>query len=193
MDLSVAKTTEAKKLKVTNSELVFADLLSLGYSEEDAYIISHPEDLAVNIQTQRDNRKDVTSRAKFRQLCEIRRTRNSNYLATPQEANDVSLIDGEDVAKEILLSAKKQPVGSKERADLMAKYNDIRKDNENEVENVTDAINFYLPIKCHQCPLLMAYNTWKKENQEREIRPVEMEGVIRNANKVIKAVEQLTE
>ena len=49
---------------------------------------------------------------------------------------------------------------------------------------------FAFPIKCYQCPLLYAYNEYRKENGEKEVRPVEMEGIIKKAEKIIKKAEK---
>lgn len=185
MELSLSKKNEAKKLKATTNELVFADLLSIGYSEEDAYTIAYPGDAMLSLQVQKGNRKDITGKAGFKQLCETRRVKNSSYLSVPSNTEELELIDSDEVAKEILLSAKKQPVGSKERAELFAKYNEIRTKNEQIAEEATDAIQFYLPIKCHQCPLFFAYNEFRKEQEIKEIRPVEMEHIIRAAHRII--------
>lgn len=186
MELSLSKTNEAKKLKATTAELVFADLLSIGYSEEDAYIIAYPDDQALSLQLQRSNRKDIVGKTRFKQLCDIRRNKNSSYLSAPSDVLDVELVGAEEVAKEILLSAKKQPLGSKERADLFAKYNEIRAKNEQVVEDSTDSINFSLPLKCNQCPLLYAYNQMLEEQGENKMRPVEMDRVLRLADKIIR-------
>lgn len=186
MELSLSKTNEAKKLKASVAEIVMADLLSLGYSEEDAYTIAYPDDVALSMQLQRSNRKDIVSKTRFKQLCEVRRNKNASYLSAPSNVLDVELVGAEEVAKEILLAAKKQPVGSKERADLFAKYNEIRAKNEQVVEDSTDSINFALPLKCNQCPLLYAYNQMLEEQGDNKIRPVEMERVLRLADKIIR-------
>ena len=110
--------------------------------------------------------------------------------AAPVSLDEVELVGTEEVLKEILRSAKQQPVGSKERADLYAKYNDIKKENEQGTEDETDVINFYFPAKCSQCPLLYAYNEEAKKckNEKGEIiRPVEMGRVIKLSHKIIQA------
>lgn len=188
MELSLQRMKEARSLKATIGEVIFADLLSIGYSEEDAYAVAYPMDAALSIRMRKTNRESIVRTPRFRILCDERRKKNETYLSVPHTSKDLDLISAEDVAKEILMSAKAQPVGSKERADLMAKYNDIRKDNEQVVENVTDAIHFYLPVKCHQCPLFTAYNLWKAEKGKKELQPVEMDGIIREGDKIIKRI-----
>ena len=179
MELSKAKQNEAKKLNVTTQYMVMADLMAIGYSEEDAYTIAYPENEAMSVQQNTGVRTNIIESAKlkivtfqiismmnkklivlakFKKLLEARRTRVKDGIATPIQLEEVELVGTEEVLKEILRSAKQQPVGSKERADLYAKYNDIRKENEQGTEDETDTINFMFPLKCNQCPLLFAYN-----------------------------------
>lgn len=190
MELSKTKQNEAKKLNVTTQYMVMADLMAIGYSEEDAYTIAYPENEAMSVQQNTGVRTNIIESAKFKKLLEARRTRVKEGIATPIQLEEVELVGTEEVLKEILRSAKQQPVGSKERADLYAKYNDIRKENEQGTEDETDTINFMFPLKCNQCPLLFAYNEeMKKCNNEKGdiIRPVEMNRVIKLAHRIIQA------
>lgn len=190
MELSKQKQTEAKKLNVSIQYLVFADLLAIGYSEQDAYTIAYPENEALAKQQNDSIRKSIVESAKFKKLLDNRKQRVKDGVATPVDLEDVELVGTEEVLKEILRSAKQQPVGSKERADLYAKYNDIKKENEQGTEDVTDDIKFHFPLKCSQCPLLYAYNEEMKKNIDDKgniIRPVEMARVIKLSQTIIKA------
>ena len=167
-----------------------ADLMAIGYSEEDAYTIAYPENEAMSVQQNTGIRTNIIESSKFKKLLEARRTRVKEGIATPIQLEEVELVGTEEVLKEILRSAKQQPVGSKERADLYAKYNDIRKENEQGTEDETDTINFMFPLKCNQCPLLFAYNEEMKKctNEKGDIiRPVEMNRVIKLAHRIIQA------
>ena len=189
MDLSPQKVKEAKKLNVTIQYLVYADLMSIGYSENDAYIIAYPENTALSAQQNKSIRDTIINSAKFKKLLEDRRTRVKEGIATPVSLEEVELVGSEEVLKEILRSAKQQPVGSKERADLYAKYNDIKKECEQVQNDETDNINFMLPLKCSQCPLLYAYNYYLKEHGEKEVRPVEMNAIMSLTHKIIQAAK----
>ena len=187
MELSSTKTKEAKKLNVTVEYLVFADLLSVGYSETDAYLIAYPENIALSEQQNNSIRKNIIESAKFKKLLESRRSRVKEGIATPVSLDEVELVGTEEVLKEVLRSAKQQPVGSKERADLYAKYNDIKKESEQMGNDATDNINFFLPLKCNQCPLLYAYNDYLRRNNLKEVRPVEMGRIMLLSHKIIQA------
>ena len=196
MELSKTKQNEAKKFNVTTQYMVMADLMAIGYSDEDAYTIAYPENEALSVQQNTGVRTNIIESSKFKKLLEARRTRVKEGIATPIQLEDVELVGTEEVLKEILRSAKQQPIGSKERADLYAKYNDIKKDNEQGTDDETDAVNFFFPIKCNQCPLLFAYNEeMKKCTNEKDniIRPVEMNRVIKLAKRIIQASKDAEE
>jgi len=190
MELSKQKQTEAKKLNVTLQYLVMADLMAIGYIEEDAYAIAFQENEALAIQQNNSIRQNIIESAKFKKLLDNRKQRVKDGSATPVSLDEVELVGTEEVLKEILRSAKQQPIGSKERADLYAKYHDLKKENEQGTEDDTDAISFFFPAKCSQCPLLYAYNEEMKKCKDEKgniIRPVEMGRVIKLSKKIIQA------
>lgn len=187
MELSRQKITEAKKLGVTVQYMVMADLMAVGYNEEDAYTLAFPENTMLSVKQNKGIRTNITESAKFRRLAEERRNRVKEGMATPSTLDDLELVGTEEVLKEILRSARQQPVGSKERADLYAKYNDIRKDSDAGIEDDTERINFYLPMKCDRCPLLTAYNEYARKKGGTEVQPVDMGRVLRLAQTIIQA------
>jgi hypothetical protein len=190
MELSKQKITEAKKLNVTVQYLVMADLMSIGYSESDAYTIAFTENQALAAKQNNSIRTNIVESVKFKKLLENRQSRVKEGIAAPISLDDVELVGTEEVLKEILRSAKQQPVGSKERADLYAKYNDIKKESEQGGKDNTDTINFVFPLKCNQCPLLYSYNEEVKKCKDETgkiIRPVEIGRVIRLSRKIIQA------
>ena len=189
MELSKQKETEAKKLGCTTNYLVLADLMAVGYNEQDAYCIAYPENAALSVQQNNGIRDNIIESAKFKKLLEQRRGRVKDGVAAPVLLDEVELVGTEEVMKEILRSAKQQPLGSKERADLFAKYNDIKTKNEAVSDETMDAVSFVFPLKCNQCPLLYSYNEFVKKNGIREVKPVEMDRIMRLSRKIIQAAE----
>ena len=193
MDLSPQKIKEAKNLGVTVNELVFADLLSLGYMKNDAYAIAYPESLGANVQRVRQERDRVMAKVSFQNLCEERRKHNASRLEFSGDTSDIELIDNEMTAREILKIARQMPENSKERGEMFMKYADLTRKNDQKTEEMTEAINFYFPVKCNQCPLLSAWNEWQADRgkKDSEVRPIEMEAVIRAARPIMeKAIEK---
>lgn len=153
MELSPNRMKEAKKMGFPIGTIVMCDLIAIGYSEPDAYTIAYPENAALSVQRNNAIRETITGSQKFKKLLGARITQLKNGVGFASTLEDTELVGTEDVLKEILRSARHQPMGSKERADLFAKYNDIRQETDQGIDEGFDAINFYLPIKCNQCPL----------------------------------------
>ena len=185
MEVSQALQKQASKLNVPVAYILIADMMSIGYSEQDAYTIAYPENAALSPVQNKNTRESILRSGKFKRVYEERMIRIKSGVATPTGTEDVELVGSEQVLKEILRSARSQPVGSKERAELFAKYNDIRQESENVQESVTDNISFVLPLKCNQCPLLKAYNDEMKKGGKRQLRPEEMSRVMALVNKEI--------
>lgn len=163
MELSTQKEKEAKKLNVPLSYLVLSDLMAIGYSEQDAYALAYPENAALSVQRNNNIRSTIVGSPKFRKLLSTRVAEIKTRIGVSLVSEDIELMNTEEVMKEILRSAKHQPVGSKERADLFAKYNDIRRDSEQGVDDDFESVSFYFPLKCHMCPLKL--NADKKEKR----------------------------
>lgn len=171
---------QATKLGGTVQYMIMADLMAVGYSEADAYMIAYPENAALSVQQNKSLRESITRSGKFKRVYDARHTLIRAGVLTPSNNDDIELVGTEEVLKEILKAAMAQPTGSKERADLYAKYNDIRQVSSQVVDEVTDNIQFVLPLKCRQCPLFESYNEALKERGEKEMTSDEMMRVLSN-------------
>lgn len=187
MELSQSFQKTAKKMNVTTQYIILADLISIGYSEIDAYSIAYPENESLSAQQNKGIRENILKSAKFKKVLDERMNYIKSGVAIPVPVEDVELVDSDIILKEILRSAKNQPIGSKERADLFAKYNDIKRENEQSVIDDSDNISFFFPLKCNQCPLLYAYNDYMKKHGENGLKPVEMDRIMRLSKTIIKA------
>ena len=172
-------------MKVPVNYIVMADLISLGYSENDAYTISYPENAALSAQQNRNIREQIVLSEKFKKVLE-KKMDESNVSGHGDE-----LMGKEQTARLIMQAAMKQPADSKERIEGLMKFSDLMGYKKDEVDaDPNDTITFAFPIKCYQCPLLHSYNEFRKENGSKEIRPVEMERIIRLADGIIKKAEK---
>ena len=168
----------AKRMKVEPEMIVFADFLFLGYHEVEAYLMAYPNDESLSLSMQKRKRKNIICSNKFKEICRERLEQFERTLSLPNDISEIELIGSEEVAKEILKTAKHQTPGSKERADLYAKYYEIIKDamiNAPESTDETGDINIHFPTKCNECLFLIIYNKhWKrylKEHEGEEIEP----------------------
>lgn len=190
MEISVPKRTEAKKLGHERVEdLVYADLRVLGYSENDAFNIAFSGiygGLAGNAYASAC--KGVANDRKIKRLIAKRMEQHKEVASLLTD--DEELMDKTKTARLIMQAAMKQPYDSKERIEGLMKFADImgykREDAE---ESGEEAIHFFFPLKCNQCPLLMAYNEFVRANSGREVRPIEMNAIIARSQPLIEQAQ----
>ena len=190
MKLSKNKENEAKRLGIKPEWLIAADLITLGYTEDDAYEISHSRISMTKSALQNDNiKREMFNSPVFKKALEARmeaHRANASVIGT-----DAELIDKTQTAKLIMSAAMKQSPDSKERIEGLMKYADIMGYKRDDVEaGIDESISFFLPLKCDQCPLLKAYNNEQKKNGGETIRPVEMGHVIKMAQAVIEKAKK---
>lgn len=149
---------EAKRLNIPVQTLVMADLMSIGYSKQDAYGIAYSTNASYSQSRNKSIRDSIVETDAFDELLQQRATIHTGVSTNP---DDVEMITEMDVAKDILASAKKQPIGSKDRADLMSRYYDIVK-KIGASSDGQESVKVWLPLTCHICPFYKS-----KVNQDR--------------------------
>ena len=185
MNLSKNKLNEAKRLGIKPEWLSAADLITVGYTEDDAFEISHSRISMTKSALQNDNiKREMLGSPVFRKALEARMEAHRENAAVI--GTDSELIDKTQTAKLIMRAAMKQPNYSKERIEGLMKYADIMGYKKDDVEaGIDESISFFLPLKCDQCPLLKAYNKEQERQGGDTIRPVEMGRVIGMAKDII--------
>lgn len=183
--VSKAKKTEAAKLGITQQQLVMADLMCVGYSEEEAYCAVNPDKWHMSEDRITREAKLETEKPNFKKAYAERiALHKENGISMDGVLAADELLDKRSTAKLILNAALKQPANSKERIEGLMKYSDLMRYKSDEVEgSTTDTIHFFLPMKCGQCPLLKNYN----EKAESPIRPDEMGRIIKDNEKSAEA------
>ena len=146
-EYSNALRKEARQHNVPVQTLIMADLMSIGYNKSDAYFIAYNPRVYTSpqIKIQRDAIAETDA---FEELMQQRAQSHRDISVKTEE---VEMISDVDVAKDILTSARKQPIGSKDRADLMAKYYDITKKIGMSSDG-DETVKVWLPLTCHICP-----------------------------------------
>jgi len=190
MNLSKNKLNEAKRLGIKPEWLIAADLITIGYTEDDAYEISHSRISMTKSALQNDNiKREMLGSPVFRKAIEARMEAHRENAATAGTGDE--LIDKTQTAKLIMRAAMKQPNDSKERIEGLMKYADIMGYKKDDVEaGIDESISFFLPLKCDMCPLLKAYNKEMERQGGGTVRPVEMGHVIETAKSDIEKAKE---
>lgn len=157
--------TEANSFGVSVSELVMADLITLGYTKMDAFFVAFP-DYQTKSPLQAKNVMDsVVKEDKFKLLVKQRaKEKNGTH---GNETSD-ELMSKQTAAREIMNVAQSLPVGSKERGEMFVKYVEMLRKNDESVDAGNDHISYYLPLTCSKCTLYKDFEAKRKEKEETE-------------------------
>lgn len=188
MDVSKNLEDKAKKYGASVRDLIMADLVGIGYTENDAYAIAYNGVMPMQVYQVREAREKILKKAGYKRALSARLEQQGMNEHLPVDGED-ELIDKRKTAKLIMNAALKQPNDSKERIEGLMKYADImgyKRDVED--SDATESISFFFPLKCNQCPLLIAYND--AASKKDEIRPVEMGRIIEMAQPIMKKAKK---
>ena len=132
--------------------LIMADLMAIGYTENEAYNIAYSENASLakaqNIQI-RDN---IVHAVGFTDLLSDRR-KAIKGVDTPLSDGSPSQMTKDDVARQLKAQIDLLPDGSKEKADVLMKYADLfamkKEEKKGEEEEI---IRIWMPLTCDICP-----------------------------------------
>lgn len=166
MELSKRIIKEAKKYAIDPATLVMADLITIGYTPNEAYDIVYQENAVLNFQQNQSIREGITKSGRFKEMVNDRIESLRSRLPL-KDNEDMELMSTEDAAKQVLKAAQMLPEGSKERGEMFVKYTELlRRNSTVDAEPEEDSIRIYMPLKCNDCPLLQEYNEKQREIED---------------------------
>lgn len=160
MDYSIELKQVAKENKAPVPTYVMADLVSIGYSPEDAYYIAFG--LTNGSQTDKANEgilQNLMNSNSFATL--VLKRQKAHSVPTAQDDLD-ELFSKERVAREMLASAMKLKKDNPNRVAALMKYADLMGMKKEEVKTDEEPTSYYLPLKCGLCPFKDFYYKYKR-------------------------------
>jgi len=183
-ELSKKTTAQCKSLKLTAEQLVFADLVAVGWEPNDAYIMAFRKGAtwikkALGAEVEKllqhqpvKNRIDETkSVLSERQKEAVRKTSNKERSAIIDTA-----MSKEQMLYDLQTAKATMVVGSKEWLDTNKLIVDVTRMKQDEVSQDDSTIHFYVPLKyptgCQDC-IYQRCNTckYKLEFEEKKKAP----------------------
>lgn len=152
MEYSARLKREAQQYGVPAQTLIMADLMRLGYTENEAYSIAYSENAALSKQQNITIRENITMAPTFAQLMRERGGTKAD-AADDTPAGEMGQMTKDDVAAQLKRQIDLLPDGSKEKADVLMKYADLfaMKKEEKKAEE-EDVIRIWMPLSCDLCP-----------------------------------------
>lgn len=155
---------ECKKYKMEVREKAFADLLSMGWKDKDAYMASglynHAYSIEVNDKEMNKLLMEDDLFMKYVKLTGIRLKKTSKK--EQEEENNEDTLTEEDLSNaikkenqlyELILAKRKYESGSKEWLEISKMIADITQAKKDEIKEEEKTIHYYLPITCYMCNL----------------------------------------
>lgn len=171
MELSARLKKEAQKYNVPAQTLVMADLMTIGYTENEAYSIAYSDNASLSKQQNISIRENITRSMAFMNMLDDRRKRDG----IPQQQTTTELkpqYSKEEVASKLRAQIELLPDGSKEKADVLMKYADLfAYKKEEKKADEEDTIRVWMPMTCDICPFRKKYlqnATGEKHNASPE-------------------------
>lgn len=151
MELSARIKRDAKRRNVAPQTLVMADLMAIGYSDNEAYNIAYSENATLAKKRNITIRDNITHAVGFKDLLTERSQEIRGTNVTPTDIAEQMSKD--EVASQLRRQIEMLPDGSKEKADVLMKYADLfaykKEEKKGEEE---DIIRIWMPLTCDICP-----------------------------------------
>lgn len=156
MELSARLKKEAEKRNVPAETLLMADLMAIGYTDNEAYNIAYSENEQYSKKRNISIRENITATSDYEALLEERRSRIAEKVGLPQgtASGSTEQMTKDEVASQLRRQIELLPDGSKEKADVLMKYADLFSYKKEEPKNEDeDIIRVWMPLTCDICPL----------------------------------------
>lgn len=155
MELSARLKKEAEKRGMPAETLLMADLMAIGYTENEAYNIAYTSNAILSKKQNVSIRENITSTPDYEALVRERQTIIGERLGVPSATTSGSTeqLSKDEVASQLRRQIELLPDGSKEKADVLMKYADLFSYKKEEPKNEEeDVIRVWIPLTCDICP-----------------------------------------
>ena len=153
MELSARLKKEASKYNVPAQTLVMADLIAIGYTENEAYNIAYSDNLSFGKQQNITIRENITLAIGFKDLVSERAELIKGKKVELPTGDISEQMSKDEVAAQLRVQIELLPDGSKEKADVLMKYADLfamkKEEKKGEEEEI---IRIWMPLTCDLCP-----------------------------------------
>lgn len=163
MELSARIKKEAEQYGVPPQTLVLADLMSIGYTENEAYNIAYPENRSFSKAQNVSIRDNITGTLRFKDMLAERKSRLTPNITTTGTGETKPQLSKEEIASKLRDQLDLLPDGSKEKADVLMKYADLFSYKKEEKKaDEEDIIRVWVPLTCDICPYKKMFEDNKK-------------------------------
>lgn len=160
MDFTKRQKDESKSYGLTVNERAMADLIAMGWKDIDAFLMTNGVNPAYSAAWHKKRVAEITRKEVFKDYMEKIRVVKKKNDEEVEKAMTEEMMTKEEVATELMRTARSLSVKDPKRADVLMKYADLTQMKKAEEQTEDKTIHFYMPLTCKQCML------WSKHKAE---------------------------
>lgn len=166
MDYTRSLKSAVKKARISIQEKIFADLMIVGWKEQDAYVAAFGYQINYDDNYVRTQMRNTISNPDFVKYMEAKgkkldKEARSETDESLTDDNLLSKATKEETLKELMLAKQKMRAGSREWLDATKLIADLQQMKKDTVEDEDTTIHYYLPLQCNMC----AFNPKNKKKE----------------------------
>lgn len=158
--ISRSLRSEIKKLKISEREKAFADLLTIGWANFDAYVITGLYNPVYSKEVNVREMQTLMESQNFSSYLKLatKRLKRKEKEEDEEEYSEMDMaseLSKEHQLKELLIAKSKLAIGSPDWLKVKQMIADITQAKKEEIQTEDNTIHYYLPLTCYKCALYM--------------------------------------
>ena len=171
MDYTRSLKAAVKKSRISIPEKVFADLMIMGWKEQDAFVAAYGYNVNYSDDYNRTQMRNIIRNPDFAKYMEsqgkkIDKDRRESEEGSASNEDVLSKATKEETLKELLIAKQTMRVGSKEWLDATKLIADLQQMKKDIVEDEDTTVHYYLPLNCRNCELYIKATTQNKKKED---------------------------
>jgi len=167
MDYTRSLKASVKKARISIPEKVFADLMIMGWKEQDAFVAAYGYNVNYSDDYNRTQMRNIIGNPDFAKYMERQRMRldeekQASSEASASDEDVLSKATKEETLKELLIAKQTMRMGSNEWLATTRLVADLQQMKKDIVEDEDTTKHYYLPLSCWNCELYIKATTRKK-------------------------------
>ena len=169
MDYSPKTTKTAKKLMMSVNELAMSELMAIGWSQTDAYIVAFNKGLSKTEEELRKITDDIVAKQQFRKHMEEvnLKIKEENIAASKRMTDDgdtfIEQSSKEYTLRQLVAAREAYQPGSSDWLKINQQIIDVTQMKKDEIKEEDNTIHYFLPLRCYQCALFQRENEKKSK------------------------------
>ena len=166
MDYTKRQKDESQSYGLTVQERAMADLIAMGWKQMDAFLMTQEANPAMSAIWHKKRLYEITSKEVFRDYLSKSMAVKKKNDEEVEKAMPDEMMTKEEVATELMKTARSLSIKDPKRADVLMKYADLTQMKKAEEQTEDNTIHFYMPLTCKQCQLWLKHKASSRKKND---------------------------